>query len=70
METKQRWRADLRGEYFSIANGPSFVYMTFDFYTSEDNKNYSEGNYFRTYEDAEKAMMTRELIKLNQDEQI
>lgn len=49
------WRAERNGGYYYI-NDYGIIYFITDDYASEDNERYALGNYFRTEEQAEKAL--------------
>ena len=51
----KRWRAERNGGYYCI-NDYGIIYYTTDDYVSADNDRYEIGNYFKTQEQAKKAL--------------
>ena len=52
---EERWRAERGGDYYYI-DSECTAFGTYDYRCNEDNIRYELGNYFRTEEDAEKAL--------------
>lgn len=54
-EEYKRWRAEKHGSYYFISDN-GVVYDSLELYFSTDDYRYSIGNYFKTGEEAEKAV--------------
>lgn len=52
---EERWRAE-RGKGYYYIDSECAAFGTYDYRCNEDNRRYELGNYFRTEEDAEKAL--------------
>ncbi|WP_338950846.1 hypothetical protein KSU02_08905 [Fusobacterium nucleatum] len=55
----KRWRAEKYKEYCFL-NSYGYIISCFDFYEESDNKNYELGNYFKTREEAQKVIDSKE----------
>ena len=55
----KRWRAEKYKEYCFL-NSYGYIISCLDFYEESDNKNYELGNYFKTREEAQKVIDSKE----------
>ena len=55
----KKWRAEKYKEYCFL-NSYGYIISCFDFYEESDNKNYELGNYFKTREEAQKVIDSKE----------
>ena len=55
----KKWRAEKYKEYCFL-NSYSYIISCLDFYEESDNKNYELGNYFKTREEAQKVIDSKE----------
>ena len=55
----KRWRAEKKGSYFYVAD-KGCISDTWEDFDSADNKRYKLGNYFKTEEEAEKVIDSKE----------
>ena len=55
----KRWRGEENEEYYYIGSG-GIVWSVGELFCDEDNENYNLGNYFRTEEEAQKIIDSKE----------
>ena len=55
----KKWRAEKYKEYCFL-NSYGYIISCLDFYEESDNKNYELGNYFKTREEAQKVIDSKE----------
>lgn len=55
----KKWRAEKYKEYCFL-NSYGYIILCLDFYEESDNKNYELGNYFKTREEAQKVIDSKE----------
>ena len=54
----KRWRAEKGKTYFAIYDGE--ILSCYDYYDKKDNKTFELGNYFKTEEEAQKVIDSKE----------
>jgi hypothetical protein len=57
VEEPERWRAEMYGKYWLVAN--KTVYWKYDGRSDFDNRQYRDGNYYRTSEEAKQELVRR-----------